>query len=43
MHKGGDPVKTRTLVLAPTGVGAINISGKTIHNGLGIMGVRCFL
>ena len=28
--------KPKVLLLAPTGVGAINISGTTIHSGLGI-------
>ena len=35
-RKGGDPGKPRVLVLAPTGVAAINVDGTTIHCGLGI-------
>ena len=35
MYKGGDPEKPRILLLAPTGVAAMNING-TIHSGLGI-------
>ena len=35
-YKGGDADKPRVLLLAPTGVAAININGKTIHSGLGI-------
>ena len=35
MYKGGDPEKPRILLLAPTGVAAININGTTIHSGLG--------
>ena len=34
--KGGDPEKPRILILAPTGVAAINIYGTTIHTSLGI-------
>ena len=34
--KGGDPEKPRILILAPTGVAAINIDGTTIHSALGI-------
>ena len=39
MHKlllrhGGSPEKARILLLAPTGVAAININGTTIHSGL---------
>ena len=36
LFHGGDPNKTRVLVLAPTGVAAINIDGTTIHSGLNI-------
>ena len=36
LHKSGEPDKPRILVLAPTGVAAVNISGTTIHTGLGI-------
>ena len=35
-YKGGDANKPRILLLAPTGVAAININGTTIHSGLGI-------
>ena len=34
--KGGDPEKPRILILAPTGVTAINIDGTTINTALGI-------
>ncbi|XP_066928370.1 uncharacterized protein [Clytia hemisphaerica] len=34
MYRGGEPTKQRILVLAPTGVAAININGTTIHTGL---------
>ena len=34
--KGGDPEEPRILILAPTGVAAINIDGTTIHTALGI-------
>ena len=36
MYSGGDPEKPRILLLAPTGVAAININGTKIHSGLGI-------
>ena len=36
MYKGGHPEKPRILLLAPTGVAAINIDGTTIHNALRI-------
>ena len=36
LHKDGEPDKIRVLLLAPTGVAAINIDGTTIHSGLGI-------
>ena len=36
MYIRGDPSKPRVLLLAPTGVAAINIDGTTIHSGLGI-------
>ena len=36
MHKGGNPEKPKILLLAPTGVAAININGTTIHSGLGL-------
>ena len=35
-YKGGHAHKPRILLLAPTGVAAININGATIHSGLGI-------
>ncbi|XP_066925712.1 uncharacterized protein [Clytia hemisphaerica] len=34
MYRGGEPTKERVLVLAPTGVAAINVNGTTIHSGL---------
>ncbi|XP_066926174.1 uncharacterized protein [Clytia hemisphaerica] len=34
MYRGGEPTKERILVLAPTGVAAINVNGTTIHSGL---------
>ena len=36
MYNGGDPDKPRILLLAPTGVSAVNIDGTTIHSGLSI-------
>ena len=42
LHRGGDPSKSRILLLAPTGVAAININGTTIHSGLGIIGGKGF-
>ena len=36
MYKGGNPKKTRILLLEPTVVAAININDTTIHIGLGI-------
>ena len=38
LRKGSDPNKPRVLLLAPTGVAAVNINGTTIHSGLGIHG-----
>ena len=35
-YKGGDVVKPRILLLAPTGLLAVNIIGTTTHSGLGI-------
>ena len=35
-YHSGEPVNPRVLVLAPTGVPAINVNGNTIHSGLGI-------
>ena len=37
LRHGGSPNKPRVLLLAPTGVAAININGTTIHSGLGIV------
>ena len=31
MHNGGGPHKLRVLLLAPTGVAAVNINGTTMH------------
>ena len=36
LYQSGRPVKPRVLVLAPTGVAAININGTTIDSGLNI-------
>ena len=36
MYKGRHPEKPRILLLAPTGVAAINIDGAAIHTALGI-------
>ena len=36
LYQSGSPVKPRVLVLAPTGVAAINKNGTTIHFGLNI-------
>ena len=35
-YHGGDPDKSRTLLLGPTGILAVNIGGTTIHSALGI-------
>ena len=35
-YQDGDADKPRILLLAPTGLAAININGTTIHSGLGI-------
>ena len=35
-YKGGDADKPRILLLAPTGIAAININGTKIHSGLGM-------
>ena len=44
MHKGGNSEKARILVLAPTGAPTVNISGTTIHSGLGTnVGSKTFL
>ena len=34
LYRSGDSGKPRALLLAPTGVPAININGNTIHSGL---------
>ena len=34
--KSGNPEKPRILILAPTGVAAINVDGTMIHTALGI-------
>lgn len=36
MYNGGDPGKSRVLLLASTGVAAVNIDGSTFHSGLRI-------
>ena len=36
IYKGGELEKPRILLLAPTGVTAINLNGTTIHSRLGI-------
>ena len=36
IYQGNEPSKSRILVLAPTGVAAINVNGTTIHSGLNI-------
>ena len=36
MYGGGDPDKPCVLLLAPTGVAAVNIDDNTIHSGLDI-------
>ena len=38
LRKGADPGRPRVLLLAPTGVAAVNIDGTTVHSGLGIHG-----
>ena len=35
MHKGDNPEKPKILLLAQTGVAAINIDRTTIHSALG--------
>ena len=37
LHQSESPVKSRVLVLVPTGVAAINMNGTTIHSGLNIL------
>ena len=36
MYRGDDPDKPLALLLAPTGVAAVNIDGNKIHSRLGI-------
>ena len=36
LYKDGGTEKPIILLLAPTGVAAVNINGTTIHSGLGI-------
>ena len=36
MYRGGDPYKRIVLLLAPTGVAAVNINGNTFHSEMGI-------
>ena len=36
MRNGVNPDRPRVLILAPTGVAAININGRTVHSGLGL-------
>ena len=36
LYRGGDPVKPTVLLLATTGVAAININSNTVHSGLHI-------
>ena len=36
LYRSGDPAKPRVLLLAPTGVASIDISGNTVHSGLHI-------
>ena len=36
LYRSGDPGKPRVLLLAPTGVAAINVNGNIIHSGLHI-------
>ena len=36
MSQAQEPLKHRTLLLAPAGVATINIDGTTVHSGLGI-------
>ena len=35
-YHAGDPEKAKVLMLAPTGVAAVNVAGATIHSALGI-------
>ena len=35
-YHAGDPEKAKVLMLAPTGVVAVNVAGATIHSALGI-------
>ena len=36
LYRSGDPAKHRVLLLAPTGIGAININGNVVHSSLHI-------
>ena len=36
LYRDGDPAKPTVLLLAPTGLAAININGNTVHSGLHI-------
>ena len=36
MRNSVNPDRPRVLILAPTGVAAININGRTVHSGLGL-------
>ena len=36
LYRSGDPAKPRVLLLAPTGIGAININGNVVHSSLHI-------
>ena len=36
LYRSGDPAKPRVLLLAPTGVAAININSNTVHSGFHI-------
>ena len=40
-YHAGNPEKPKVLMLAPTGVAAVNVAGATIHSGLGIP-VGCY-
>ena len=35
-YHAGDPDKAKIIMIAPTGVAAVNVSGATIHSALGI-------
>ena len=36
-YHSGEPETPKVLLLAPTGVAAVNVSGNTIHSGIGIL------